>query len=100
MRNIRLTSIPVLIITLVLVGASVAAMSSSSYSLKKSVLSGGGTAMGSANYQMTATLGQPSPIGICYSSNYINCPGFWSASRLEIKRMAMPWIQLLLFDVN
>ena len=98
MQNIRLISIPVLIIMLVHLGAAAAAMSSSSYSLKKSVLSGGGATMGSANYQMAGTLGQPSPIGMCSSRNYINCPGFWAASGLEIKRMAMPWIQLLLFD--
>ncbi|THB79219.1 MAG: hypothetical protein D3926_11230 [Desulfobacteraceae bacterium] len=98
MRKKTLTSIRTLIIMLVFAAPAIAAMSSPNYTMEKSVLSCGGTAMGSASYQMAGTLGQPSPIGICSSRNYINCPGFWAASKLEIKRIVITWIQLLLLD--
>ena len=81
--------------------AAHAEMQSPNYRIPTSVFSGGGAPTGSTNYQTDSTLGQPSPIGISSSSNYINHPGFWPTikpTKPEIKRKAMPWIQLLLLD--
>ena len=56
-------------------------MSSTNYRITTTVMSGGGAPMGSANYQMNSTLGQPSPLmeqGMDpYSDNYGLLPGFW-----------------------
>ena len=76
-------------------------MSSANFSITTSVMSGGGRTMDSTTNQMTATMGQSSPIGISSSRNYINHPGFWPTikpTKPEIKRRAMPWIPLLLLD--
>jgi len=76
-------------------------MSSANFSIISSVVSGGGAPMDSESYQMTATLGQSSPIGIASSSNYISHPGFWPTikpTKPELKRRTMPWILLLLLD--
>ena len=94
---------PVLILALLLMFTPVAlaAMSSINHSIESSVLSSGGTSMDSTNYQMTATIGQSSPLGVSSSRNYINYPGFWPRiipTQPEIKRKAMPWIPLLLLD--
>ena len=60
---------------------TVAEMSSANYRIKSTVMSGGGAPMGSANFQMNSTLGQPSPLmeqGMDpYSDNYGLLPGFW-----------------------
>jgi hypothetical protein len=56
-------------------------MSSTNYRITTSVVSGGGTPMASANYQMEGTLGQPSPIIDPLlppqSTNYDLLTGFW-----------------------
>jgi len=54
-----------------------AGMSSANYQIPNDVMSGGGTSMSSASYQMNATLGQSSPLGNAMSTNYDNYPGFW-----------------------
>ena len=58
-----------------------AEMQSDNYRISTSVLSGGGTPMGSTNYQTDSTLGQPSPQmegdQNPFSDNYDNYPGFW-----------------------
>ena len=77
---------------------STAEMLSDSYRITTSVLSGGGTVMDSASYQMTATIGQSSCIGLSSKRNYITYAGFWQPDVLEIKSRAMPWIPLLLGD--
>ena len=56
-------------------------MSSTNYTITTTVMSGGGAPMGSANFQMNSTIGQPSPLmeqGMDpYSDNYGLLPGFW-----------------------
>jgi len=73
-------------------------MGSTNYRITTSVLSGGGTTMDSATYQLTATLGQSSCIGLSSTRHYIAYAGFWQPDVLEIKRRALPWIPLLLGD--
>jgi len=73
-------------------------MQSTNYRIPASVLSSGGTTMDSASYQMTATIGQSSCIGLSSRRSYIDYAGFWQPSKLEIKRRAMPWLALLLLD--
>jgi hypothetical protein len=73
-------------------------MQRSNYRIAASVLSSGGDAIGSASYQMTATIGQSSAIGFSSKRNYITYAGFWQPDKLEIKRRAMPWIPLLLLE--
>jgi hypothetical protein len=71
------------LIAIILMSTSVAIaeMSSTNYRITTTVVSGGGSPMGSANYQMNSTLGQPSPLmeqGMDpYSDNYGLLPGFW-----------------------
>ena len=98
MRKRRFYSTLPLVLVLAFAVAAIAAMSSTNYSLKTSVLSSGGTTMDSASYQMTTTIGQSSAIGQYSSSNYINYAGFWQPTRLRIEGKAMPWIPLLLLD--
>ena len=58
-----------------------AAMSSANYRITTTVMSGGGGAMGSSNYALTGTLGQPSPLidpaDLPSSLNYEMLTGFW-----------------------
>ena len=72
----------VLAVTLVFVaGKTAAEMASTNYRINSTVMSGGGGPMGSTNFQMNNTLGQPSPLmeqGMDpYSDNYGLLPGFW-----------------------
>jgi hypothetical protein len=63
---------------LVLLGFSNAqAQSSTNYTLKSHVFSGGGEDMSSAHYQLRSTVGQSSAIGISSSSQHVNYGGFW-----------------------
>ena len=56
-------------------------MSSENYHIQNSVLSGGGLTTISENYQMSSTLGQPSPLADPteppISDSYDLYPGFW-----------------------
>jgi len=72
MRKRRFSSILPLVLVLVFAVAAIAALSSSNYSLKTSILSSGGTTMDSASYQMTITIGQSSAIGQSSRGGYIN----------------------------
>jgi len=58
-----------------------AEMSSTNYTITTTVMSGGGGPMGSANYQMNSTLGQPSPLIDPalppQSTGYDLLTGFW-----------------------
>lgn len=56
---------------------SSATMSSASYRIPTSVLSGGGIPMGSAGFQTNATLGQSSPLMPASSAGFDLYPGFW-----------------------
>jgi hypothetical protein len=62
-------------------GQGEAQMSSTNYRITTTVMSCGGTPMGSFNFQMNSTLGQPSPLmeqGMGpYSDTYGLLPGFW-----------------------
>lgn len=61
--------------------ATSAVMTSSNYQFFESVLSGGGSTMSSANYQINSTLGQTSPLlnsdNPPTSANYQLFPGIW-----------------------
>ncbi|MDP2899049.1 MAG: hypothetical protein Q8Q12_21135 [bacterium] len=57
-----------------------AGQSSASYELSRSVMSGGGTTSTSASYELTGTLGQPSPVDVSDSANYNLGSGFWGAT--------------------
>lgn len=52
-------------------------MSSSSYRISTTVLSGGSTPVSSASYGLVSTLGQSSPLGRCASAGFIASSGFW-----------------------
>ena len=66
-----------LLIIMGLPSLSDANMSSASYAIPTSVMSGGGAPMGSASFQSNATLGQPSPPGITSSTSHDLYAGFW-----------------------
>jgi hypothetical protein len=55
-----------------------AAMKSSNYAITTSVMSSGGTPMGSAGFQNNATLGQPSPLTPVSSPGFELFAGFWN----------------------
>jgi hypothetical protein len=77
---------------------TMAQMASDNYRVSNSVLSSGGTTIDSATYQMTATIGQSSCIGLSSGANCINYAGCWQPTELKIKGKAMPWLHLLLGD--
>ena len=58
-----------------------AEMTSTNYRITASVMSSGGGALGSANYQTESTMGQPSPLmdpnEPPFSDSYDLYPGFW-----------------------
>ena len=58
-----------------------AEISSTNYRIDTAVMSGGGASMGSANFQMNGTVGQPSPLmdplEPPYSVHYDLYPGYW-----------------------
>jgi len=95
-RTIR--TILLLAFVLVLALPATAQMQSDNYRITNSVLSGGGTTMDSATYQLTGTLGQSSCIGLSSTRDYIAYAGFWQPDVLEIKRRSLPWIPLLLLE--
>ena len=76
-RNMLLTA--VLVVCLVTM-ANAAGQSSASYEITKSVMSGGGTTSTSASYELTGTLGQPSPVEVSESPSYNLGSGFWGAT--------------------
>ena len=98
MRKKTFFSMLPLVLVLVFAVAAISAMSGTNYSLKSSVLSSGGTTMDSTTYQMTATIGQSSCIGLSSRSNYITYAGFWQPSEFKIRAKSMPWIPLLLLE--
>jgi len=59
---------------------NVFSQSSASYEITKSVMSGGGGRSSSASYEMTGTLGQPSPVDVSDSTSYSLGSGFWGAT--------------------
>jgi hypothetical protein len=77
-RNHLLFSV-VLVVCLAAIG-NAAAQSSASYEFTRSVMSGGGTTSTSASYELTGTLGQPSPVDVSDSANYNLGSGFWGTT--------------------
>lgn len=57
--------------------AFAAQASSANYILEKSVMASAGNASSSSNYSLGSTLGQPSAIGISFSTGYQLVAGFW-----------------------
>ncbi len=64
-----------------------AQMSSANYRIPTTVMSGGGGPMGSANFQINGTLGQPSPLidplDPPWSTHYDLLSGFWYTTGME-----------------
>lgn len=58
-------------------GSAQAEMSSASYGITSSVMSGGGSFVSSTSYRLYSTLGQSTPVGIHSSTNYGLDAGFW-----------------------
>ena len=58
-------------------GNAFSRMHSTSYSITSSVISSGGTPMGSASFQTNSTMGQPSPTTIATSTGFDLYAGFW-----------------------
>ena len=80
----NLSMIPVIIgFPAILTTPAAAVMSSNSYRIFTSVISGGGSTMGSASFDAHSTIGQSSPlqapIDPPYSDSYDLYPGFWYA---------------------
>jgi hypothetical protein len=101
-KKILYTILAAVILCILSIGAS-AGMQSSNYEITTSVLSGGGAAMTSENYDVNITAAQPSPIRETgtppESDNYVLYPGFWyTLEAAPQKSKAMPWLQLLLDD--
>ncbi|RLC16148.1 MAG: hypothetical protein DRH93_18960 [Deltaproteobacteria bacterium] len=69
--------VTVLLILMGLPCLSDAGISSTSYAIPTSVMSGGGAPMGSASFHSNATLGQSSPPGITSSTSNDLYAGFW-----------------------
>ena len=77
--------------------------SSQSFTIRSSVLSGGGGDMVSANYNLLSTAGQSTPLinqdELPYSTSWDLYPGFSYTVGMESARVkAMPWLWLLLGD--
>ncbi|MCP3876484.1 MAG: hypothetical protein GY699_25505 [Desulfobacteraceae bacterium] len=70
-------SLAMICLLLVLFQPVFAAMGSTNYYITSSVLSGGGSPMGSANFQTNSTLGQASPVTPTSSDTFEAYPGFW-----------------------
>ena len=60
-----------------------AEMSSTNYRITSTVMSGGGGAMSSANFNIVFTAGQPGPPGSISSSDYQINSGFWYTLLLD-----------------
>ena len=82
MKNvIKGVLITVLLLMALLKGPIIAGMSSDNYRITTTVISSGGAPMGSTNFQMNTTLGQPSPLmdpaEPPWSTSYELLTGFW-----------------------
>ena len=79
-------------------------MTSDSYKISTSVVSGGGVAMDSNSYKKNSTIGQASPLVISpdneLSSNLFKMhPGFWNTvNGNQTTPVALSWLILLLSD--
>jgi len=80
-KNITYIIIPLALI-IIQASAVMSELSSTSYQIPSSVVSNGGSVMGSLNFQTQMTLGQPTPLTdvdyLLESDNYILLSGFWS----------------------
>jgi hypothetical protein len=77
--------------------------SSPNFTIRSSVLSGGGGDMGSANFNLLSTAGQSTPLmnqdELPFSMSWDLYPGFWYTVGQESSRVkAMPWLLILLED--
>ena len=74
----------ILSLTILLIATLAHTQSSNNYRIRTSVLDEGGGQLSSSNFVMkVATLGQPSPTGICVSSDYRNLGGYIYTVELE-----------------
>ena len=94
----RLRSILVIVVAVLAFGlvTEVAAQSSASYEITKSVMSGGGGASSSTSFSLTGTFAQPSPVDVSESDSYSLGSGFWGA----MVRMFSVSIQNIAYSVT
>lgn len=72
-------------------------MTSSSFQIPSSVISGGGIPISSTSFQTNSTLGQSSPItGPILSTNFRVESGFWNSIYYSKDSKGLPWLILLL----
>jgi len=84
MRKTKILLIAHSVLLCLLVSTVSAEMSSTSYRISTTVISGGGNTMSSDNFSMISTLGQPTVLGQGSSTSYNNYPGFWYTLLLTI----------------
>ena len=76
MRKTKILLIAHSVLLCLLVSMVNAEMSSTSYRISTTVMSGGGNTMSSGNFSMVSTLGQPTVLGNGISTSYSSYPGF------------------------
>ena len=84
MRKTKILLIAHSVLLCLLVSTVSAEMSSTSYRISTTVISGGGNTMSSDNFSMISTLGQPTVLGKGSSASYNSYPGFWYTFLLTI----------------
>ena len=84
MRKTKMLLIAQAVLLCLIASMASAGMSSTSYRISTSVISGGGNTMSSDNFSMVSTLGQPTVLGNGLSESYSSYPGFWYTLLLTI----------------
>jgi len=77
MRKTKSLAIVQTVLICLFTSIACAGMSSTSYRISTSVISGGGNTMSSDNFTMVSTLGQPSSLGSGTSNSYRIDAGYW-----------------------
>ena len=105
-KNFLIPSVSLLLLLMGFLIDAGASQSSTNYSIQSNVLSDGIGKMGSTNYRLISTIGQPTPpidqADTPYSTYYDLYSGFWYTIGSAVPQpgpvKAMPWIPLLLLD--
>jgi hypothetical protein len=97
-KTLRLISIVLLLVSSCPPPSFCGEMTSPSYRIRASVLSGGGQSVSSTSHVLIGTAGQPSPMGLSHNKTYLLHSGFWHPNTLERPIVGLPWLPLLLSD--
>ena len=84
MRKTTISTLVQIVVLVLCTSAACAGMSSASYRITTSVMSGGGGTMSSDNFIMMSTLGQPAGLGNSTSTGYILDAGYWYTILLSL----------------